>query len=323
MGSAVKEKVSVGLDIGHHHINMVELVGGPGAWKLFDCVSVALSPRIGREERLKQLVKIVQEKEIKAYPVNIGVSGESVIVRYIELPKMNKTEVRQALRYEAQQYIPFKMEDVIFDYHIISSSAGASGDKMKILLVAARKQSIMESVDFIRQAGLKPKLIDVNSFCLINCFQKNGPKIKEDDVVALVNLEFDLVNIDILQGEIPFFTRDISLTEDDLSLQREMDKEKGFFERMKPALANLIREIRLSIDYFESEFEKQVSVIYFSGAGANDNELISFFNSQIGRDIKLWNPVQNMVIDSTRIDLQALKEVSPTLALACGLALRD
>lgn len=321
MVSPMKEKVSLGLDVGNRHINMVKLADDGQGWRLLDFVSVKLDPRQGKEEKIRALEKIAQEKGIASLPVNIAVSGASVVVRYTELPKMNKEEMTKALEYEAQQYIPFKMEEVIFDYHILESLT-LSRNRMKILLVAAKKEAITEFIKLIQQAGLKLNFIDVNAFSLINCFQFNGPKVEKDDVFALVNLEFDLVNINILQGETPFFTRDFSLLENVLSLQPEEDNEKGIFETMEPLLTNLIRELQLSIDYYENEFERQVSVIYLSGEGASVPELIGFFTEQLGREVCLWNPTQNLIVDSTQIDTGALKDVSCMLVLACGLALR-
>jgi len=317
----MKEKVSIGLDVGNHRINMVRLTNTPTGLKLLDFASISLNHKLGKEEKLEQLEKVVREKGLAGFPVNIGVSGESVIVRYIDLPRMKKDEIAQALKFEAQKYIPFKIEEVIFDYHILEPLS-ANGNKMKVLLVAAKRQVIMESFKLIQQAGLKSNLIEVNSFSLINCFQVNGPKIKENDVFALVNLELDLVNVDILQGELPFFTRDISLSKDALPLDNEMDKEKEPLERFKPFLANLIHEIRLSIHYFESEFEKQVYVIYLSGKESGNAELISLFNSQLERNVQPWNPLESLLIDSTVVDIEVLKKCSSMLTLACGLALR-
>lgn len=319
---AVSEKISVGLDIGNCRINMVKMASEPTGLRLLDFASISVNPRQSRRERLGQLIKIVQEKGVASFPVNVGVSGESVIVRYIELPKMKREEVGQALKYEAQQYIPFKMEQVIFDFHVLEPLP-SDRNKMKVLLVAVKRQAIMELVELIRGAGVKPRIVDVNSFSLINCFQKNGPGVGKDDVFALINLEFDLVNINILQGETPFFTRDISLLEDILSFRGQQESgEKVLFEAMRPLLANLIREICISIDYFESEFEKQVYAIYLSGAGARIPELKDSFTSQLGREINLWNPVQNLLIDFNQTDTDTLKQTSCMLAMACGLALR-
>ena len=317
----MKEKAPLGLDVGNSRINMVSLASEAEGLQLVDFATVALDPRGGREEKVKQLGQFVQEKGIAGFPANIGVSGDSVIVRYIDLPKMSGLEVAQALKYEAQQYIPFKMEEVIFDYHILEPP-NSTRNRMRVLLVAAKKKVIIESIKLIQQAGLKPSLIDVNSFSLINCFQINGPTIKEDAVFALLNLEVDLVSISILQGQLPYFTRDISLLEDILSLRQERGQERDFLGTIRPFLTNLIREIRLSIDYYESEFEKQVYIIYLSGEGAKVPELINFFNEQLGRQLSLWNPMQNIRLDSARIDSMALKGTSCMLALACGLALR-
>ena len=318
----MKEELSIGLDVGNSHINMVELArGAEEKIKLLGYSSVDLNPGRGKEEKLKQLEAVVEEKKIVGSTVNIAVAGESVIVRYIYLPRMRNEEVGKALRYEAQQYIPFRMEEVIFDYHILEP-LNSKRNKIRVLLVAAKKQAITESIEFIQEAGLKPNLIDVDSFCLINCFQLNGPRLKENAVFALVNLELDLVNINILEGEFPYFTRDISLAEEGLSLDPEKDKEEELFETMRPLLANLIREIRLSIDYYESEFEKQVGIIYLSGRGAGIPELTRFFSSQLGREVKRWDPLQNILVDSALVDIDTLKDASSRLALVCGLALR-
>ncbi|UCB56566.1 MAG: type IV pilus assembly protein PilM [Candidatus Omnitrophota bacterium] len=321
-----KAAISIGLDIGKRRINMVKLTASAGGPKLVDFASVALKSPQNREEKLEALKKIAQEKGISAHPVNIGVSGESVIVRYINLPKMSREELGQALAYEAQQYIPFKMEEVVLDYHILTPRVASSSNRMKVFLVAAKKQAIMEFVELIHEAGLEPNIIDVNIFSLINCFQVNGPQLKEEDVAALINLEFDLVNIGILQGEMPFFSRDLSVLEDFLLLQQqqqqEENKEKGLFETIKPLLTNLIREIRVSIDYYESEFERQVGVVYISGEGAQIPGLLEFFKAELGREIKTWNPLEKLLGNSTGIDSAKLNEVSPTLAVGCGLALR-
>ncbi|MBN3038663.1 MAG: type IV pilus assembly protein PilM [Candidatus Omnitrophica bacterium] len=317
-----KEKISIGLDINNRYINMVKLAKeASGAINLLDFASVDIGLKKGQAEKSKQIERLVQEKGLTECLVNVGVSGESVVVRYIDLPKMKKNEVAQALQYEAQQYIPFKMEEVIFDFNILEP-ADLDKSKMRILLVAAKKQAIMDFVKLIKQAKLKPNLIDVNSFSLINCFQVSGTKIKPDHVYALVNLEFDLVNINILQKQTPYFTRDISLENETVSLADINGEKKGLFESLRPLFVNLIREIRISIDYYESEFEKQVSTIYVSGEGARITELVSAFGAELGREVSLWNPVGNLKVDSSRIDCKVLGDKSAMLALACGLAIR-
>jgi type IV pilus assembly protein PilM len=322
MAARLKEKDTIGLDVGNRYINMVKLARNLQGVELVDFTSAGLDSKLNKEEKLRQLTVVVQEKGLAGLPVNIGVSGESMIVRYIDLPKMRREEVGGALKYEAQQYIPFKVEDVIFDYHILEPS-NSTRSRMKILLVAVKKDAIMKLVEVIQQAGLKPNLIDANAFSLINCFQFNGPKIQKDEILALVNLQFDWVNINVLQGEMPFFTRDITLSGDvPVSRQQNNNQQGGLFEIVQPLLTNLIRELRLSIEYYENEFEKQIDVIYLNGEGSQDPELVSFFGSQLGKRVSLWNPLQNLRVSSAQVDTERLKKVSGMLALACGLALR-
>lgn len=317
----MKEEVSVGLDIGHYRINMVKLRREGEALTLLDYASVGLDPAKGQEGMLETLQALVKEKELTAQRVNAGISGESIIVRYIDMPKMDKKELSQALKYEAQQYIPFKMEEVTFDYHLLKPLSAIT-DKMRVLLVAAKKEAVMNFVKLIQQAGLSTKLVDVNSFALINCFEVNG-SAEETSALALVNLEFKLVNINIIQAQTPYFTRDISLSEDVSSLYyRQANQVEQSIEEIEPLLKNLIRELRLSIDYFESEFDHQVDKIYLSGAGAKSASMLSFFNDALGREVLGWNPLSNLKIDTSHINEEELKKDAPILALACGLALR-
>ncbi|MFH1045457.1 MAG: type IV pilus assembly protein PilM [Candidatus Omnitrophota bacterium] len=317
-----KEKIIIGLDIEKHSLNLVKLAkGASGEIKLLDFASVSLSPELAPAEKARQLENFVRAKGINALAVNVGISGETVVVRYIDLPKMKKNEISQALAYEAQQYIPFKMEEVIFDFHPLNV-APTGNNRMKVLLVAAKKQAILNFIKSIQQAGLRPNLIDVNSFALINCFTVNGPKVKESDIYAVLNLEFDVVNINILQGGLPFFTRDISLEEANAISAAKGEAKAELFAPAMPLLASLIREVKISIDYFESEFEKQVPILYLSGAGAKFPELVQAFSSQLGREVLLWDPLRTFAVDAALGDRQLLKDTSIQLALASGLALR-
>lgn len=317
----MKEEISVGLDIGHHHVNMVKLLREGEALTLLDYASVTVDSARGREGILQTLQSLVKEKGLSAQPINAGMSGESVIVRYVDMPKMDKKELNQALKYEAQQYIPFKMEEVTFDYHLLKPLSDAT-NKVRVLLVAAKREAVVDFVKLIQQAGLSIKLIDVNSFALINCFGVNGAQ-EETSALALVNLGSELVNVNIIQAQTPYFTRDISLSEDISSLYHHQDNRiEQAIEEMKPLLRNLTRELRLSIDYFESEFEHLVDKMYLSGEGAKSSSLLRFFSETLGREVLSWNPLSSLNMDASHVDVNELKKDAPVLALACGLALR-
>ncbi len=307
----MRQEVSLGLDLNRHYIGMIKLINkGPGAYELVDLANIGLTAEQGPEEALDKLKQLVQDKQLLQQPVNIGVSGEAVIIRYIELPRMQESELTQALQYEAQQYIPFRLDEVVFDHYLLGSLS-ANPNKIRVLLVAAKKDVIHGLSGMIRKAGLVPNLIDVNAFALINCFIINGLKTAENDVYALVNIERDLVNISILQGRMPFFSRDISLS---------FNRDEELFKQ--EVLDASMREIMLSLDYFESEFERVVEAVYLSGEGASALKVVNFFREQLNKKIEIWNPLAKLTFDQETISSETLSAGASSLAIACGLALR-
>lgn len=315
----MKKKGSIGLDIGTRHINIIKLAVGAQGVELLDFACISSNPRQEKTEKIKELKAIVQEKDIAAFPVNIGICGESVVVRYITLPKMNKKEIGEALKFEAQQYIPFKIEEVIFDYYVLGP-AETDSNKIRLVLVAAKKETITELIDLLQQAGLTPNIIDLDSFALINCFQFNNPAVNKESITAIVNLNLDLLSINILQGSSLYFTRDIYLSEETSFLTHQQSSES---ENPQLVLENIIREIRLSFDYYESEFEKHINTTFLSGEGIRILSLMDMLTNKLGKEIVSWNPLQNLIINPGQFNTSELQEKSPILAIACGLALRE
>ncbi|MFH1244907.1 MAG: pilus assembly protein PilM [Candidatus Omnitrophota bacterium] len=315
----MKKKGSIGLDIGTRHINIIKLSATTPGVELLDVACISSNPRQEKTEKIKELKAIVQEKGIASFPVNIGICGESVVVRYITLPKMNTKEIGEALKFEAQQYIPFKVEEVIFDYYVLGP-AETDSNKIRLVLVAAKKETINELIDLLQQAGLTPNIIDLNSFALMNCFQFNNPEVNKESVTAIVNLNLDLLSINILQGASLYFTRDVYLSEATSLIARQQSAEG---ENLQLVLENIIREIRLSFDYYESEFEKHINTTFFSGEGIRIPSLMDMLKSKLGKEIVSWNPLQKLIINSTQFNTTELQEKSAVLAIACGLALRE
>lgn len=313
------KKISIGLDIGTRHINIIKLAAGAQGIELLDVASISSNPLQGKTEKIKQLKTIAREKEIAALPATIGIHGESVVVRYITLPKMNKKEIGEALKFEAQQYIPFKIEEVVFDYYILGPCETDS-NKIRLVLVAAKRETLNELLDLLQQAGLTPVIIDLTSFALINCFLFNNPGLNKESSSAVVNLNLDLLSINILQGGSLYFTRDIYMSEETPLLPPQQTTENA---PLQLVLENIIREIRLSFDYYESEFEKQINTTFFSGEGMRIPTLMEMLNSKLGKEIVAWNPLQKLIIAPGQVEPTELQNKSSMLAIACGLALRE
>ena len=208
-----KKKGIVGLDIGSSAVKLVELKGGKGgSYSLLHAAHAPLSPEAIVEGTVmdSSLVvevaqRLIQEQSIKNPNFGISLSGLSVAIRKIQVPAMSDAELAESIHWEAEQYLPFDVNEVNLDYVVLSSDA----DTMDVLLVAAKKDRIADYTGIVTQLGKLPSLVDVDVFALQNAFETNYTP--GDGTVGLVNIGGDVTNINIIQGSSPHFTRDISV----------------------------------------------------------------------------------------------------------------
>jgi type IV pilus assembly protein PilM len=209
-----KSRSIVGLDIGSSSVKAVELAVKPKGIELLHFGVAKLPPEAivqGAFLNAGAITEAIREAidagGIKTKNVATAVSGHSVIVKKISLPTMTREELEESIRWEAEQYIPFDINEVNLDFQIIEG--GNQEGQMDVLLVAAKKDLIDDYVHVITDAGLRPVVIDVAAFAVENAFEGNYDA-RSDEVVALVNVGSQTVNINILAKGAPAFTRDIS-----------------------------------------------------------------------------------------------------------------
>ena len=209
-----KSKNLVGLDIGSSAVKLVELkdVKG-GGYRLVKSGLETLSPEAIVDGAIMDaslvvdtVNRLVSTANVRNQDFGTSVSGHSVIVKKISLPAMSPEELAESIRWEAEQYVPFDINDVNLDYVVLESGAG---DTMDVLLVAVKKDKIGDYTSVISQAGRNPMLVDVDAFALQNAFEANY-SIEAGRIVALVNLGASVTNVNILSGSNTIFWRDIS-----------------------------------------------------------------------------------------------------------------
>ena len=209
-----KTKSIVGLDIGSSSVKAVECAVRNKRVELLH-VGVAPIPAeaivqgafLNSGAIVEAIREAMDSAGIKTKTVATAVSGHSVIVKKISLPSMTREELEESIRWEAEQYIPFDINEVNLDFQILHG-AEMEG-QMDVLLVAAKKDLIDDYVHVITDAGLTPAVIDVAAFAVENAFEANYD-LRGEDVVALVNIGSQVVNINIVANGAPAFTRDIS-----------------------------------------------------------------------------------------------------------------
>lgn len=206
-----------GLDVGSSVVKAVQLRRARHGVELERCAAVPIYPG-GRPDadsdlrtaKITAIQRAVQAAKITTKHVVTSVSGESIIVRYIQLPQMTPAELKSALRYEAEEYIPFHIDEVNLDSHILGVSEDSGGKRIDVLLVAAKKDLVQSHVDLIRSAGLIPQVVDVDSFALFNCYE-NSRRNGSTDVVVLVDIGAEVTNINIHHSGQSHFARDIAI----------------------------------------------------------------------------------------------------------------
>ncbi|NQU42804.1 type IV pilus assembly protein PilM [bacterium] len=207
---ALLSRPTIGLDIGSRLVKAVQLKkkGKQIELEKFAVQEIYPSgekPRDAASQRravLEAVQQALTKAKISVSQAVSAVAGEAIIVRYIQLPPMPEEEVKNALRFEAEEYIPFRVEDVNIDSAVIGYSGEGQTRRMDVLLVCARKDHINEHVNLIRDAGLTPVTVDVDSFAFLNCYEINYDPDPQE-VVALVNIGGDITTISVYSAGYP------------------------------------------------------------------------------------------------------------------------
>ncbi len=297
-----KEAVSVGLDIGTSMIKLVKLRFVKDTVELagfeLEPVSADLEAAVKR---------ITQFQNVKR--INISLSGPSVVLRYVNFSRMNDGELKQALKFEAQKYIPFPLSEVNLDGTILNPDM--PDNKMLILVAAVKKDFLNQRAKIMQGAGLEVNLVDVDSIALINAFNFNygQDEIIKNKAIAILNIGSAYTNVNILENTIPRLSRDIPIA------------GNHFAQKGDSAIAALAQEIRTSFDYYESQSVSEVEKIFLSGRGSLSAGFKESLAGTLGLGTEYWDPLKQIPL-GRGVDPEKTKASSPQLAVAVGLALR-
>jgi type IV pilus assembly protein PilM len=342
----------VGLDVGSSSIKAVEL-SKKSKGKNFDLthLGVAQVPAeaivqgafLNSSAITEAIQEAIENAKIKTKNVAAAVCGHSVIVKKVSLPQMTRDELDEQIRWEAEQYIPFDVNEVNLDFQILETSDGEG--QMDVLLVAAKKDLIDDYVQVIREAGLTPVAVDVAGFAIENAFEVNYDTAS-DDVIALVNIGAQVVNINIMAGGVPCFTRDITTAGNQYTEEIQKALSISFEEAeriklggqgtdsqdvvpqeveqaMQSVTETVIGEISRSLDFYAATTaESRINKVYLSGGSAKVSGLEAAFHERTGLEVETLNPLSRM-LPSDRFDQEYLDDMSAALSVGVGLALRE
>jgi type IV pilus assembly protein PilM len=285
--------------------------------------------------------ELLKKTGLKKGDAVLGISGHaSVIIKRITVPQMNEDELSLGIKYEAEQYIPFDINEVNIGFQMLGPKPQEAG-QMEIVLVAVKKNVINDYAEVVANSGLTPIVVDVDAFALGNMYEINYD-VREKRNVALVNVGASKTNISIIRDGLPVFTRDCGIgsnyqTE---ALMKALNISKENAERIKRGLAvegiahenaqmhvsnssdEIYAEIYRSFEYFRSSVsEEELSGIVLSGGAALIKGFSEMMAERLGIPVEIADPFKKIKI-SKKLDAALIKDLAPIAAVAVGLALR-
>ncbi len=341
-----KKKEIVGIDIGSSSVKLVQLKEIKGAYQLQNVGILPLPSEAIVDNSLMDTSAIVEVTKtlirslgVKAKEAACSISGNSVIIRKITLPAMTSEELEDQILWEAEQYIPFDINDVHVDFEILSSDLAGTG-KMTVLLVASKKDIINEYVSVFNEAGINLVVVDVDSFAVQNVFELNYDE-EYENVVALVNIGATIMNMNIVKGGVSLFTRDVQLggnlyTEE---IQRQFSLSAEEAEKIKitgvypdqsklqyvigRVNETLTMEIKRSLDFYNSSADdEKITKVFLSGGSAKVSQLPNAVSQRLGLPVDTLNPFLKLKYSEKEFDPEYLQEIGPFIVVAMGLAMR-
>lgn len=340
----------VGLDIGSNSVKVCQVKPSKRGYALQSFGMIPLPPEaivdgsiMNAAAVVDAIRELVQSQRIKAKEAAVSVGGNSVILRKINLPVMTREELEESIQWEAEQYIPFDINDVNIDVAILNEHNEQG--QMDVLLVAAKKDMINDYTGVVREAGLSAVVCDVDSFALQNAFEANY-EFAPGQTIALINVGASVVNINVINSGISAFTRDIAqggnqyTDEIQKQLNVSYDEAEALkvggggsdadsvvpqeVERVMQQVSDTIaNDVQRSLDFYgATAADATVHKIFLAGGCAKVPALARAIEAKTGVAVEEFDPFRQIDISARGLDPAFLRAQGPLATVSLGLALR-
>jgi len=365
-----RAKSMVGLDIGTSRVKLVELTA-KGASVELTRAAVELTPvdviRDGKVVQPEQVAVVIKKAlaagHFRPGEVVAAIAGQGVVVRHVQFPKMPEEELREALKWEGQKYIPFPMEEAVVDFEVIHGIADPEAANMEVMLVAAQRSIVDSHLAAIELAGLKVVAVDVQPFTVLRALRyeplgAERPPTAGNGIVAYVDIGAGTTDIVIAEGEILRFTRivpvggysftraiadglsvgfeeaeQIKISEarvyQDQSQLNALDaRSRAIADAVLDTAREIGTEVRRSLDYHDLQLQGRrddaaVSRVVLAGGGSVLDGLDQYLQGELGLPTTMCDPLRNIAINPKVAAKLDLDKLGPMLAVGVGLALRE
>lgn len=375
LGRIFGKETVVGVDIGSRLIKVVQAEAGRGAgeWRITRAAVGATPPEavrdgvvVDRRAVAQALRDLFQLAAIEATGASAAISGSSVIVRHVKMPRMAESVLRKSVRFEAGKYISTSVEDSLIEFEITGPVPGEA-DKMGVMLVAAPNDMVESRLLTLSEAGVEPVAVDIEAFALQRALLDLSSTRPGDGLtLALLDIGAVTTDVNIVTNGQFALTRNISIAGDNFTgalkaassrqewseleelkaqvdmstlLSPDADPEQiGLARAVQPVMDELLREVRRSTNYYQSQLNDPassilppgvgegsgaVSKIVITGGSAKMRGLESYMSARLGVPVEVWNVFDNPALDTTAFAPSFLQENHALLTTGVGLALKE
>lgn len=302
---------------------------------------------IKNEEKLlktiEAAIKNIKGEKIKTQYCIVSLPETVSFVQILSLPLMEEKEVAEAIKWELEAHIPLSLEEIYFDWKIISCPETPDPKSLKVLVGALPKKTVDPYLSVLSKAGLKPAVFEIESVATVRALIRNNPP---SESVIILDLGAKRTSLAIASSRAVYFTTSLPISNYSLvkTLSQELeitfekayhlkitkgledfDKQSKIFQTLKPALLDLTHKIKEYIDFYhehcvsESESKNQISRIILCGGGANLSGLSQFLADELALEVIVGQPLEGIEVPK---DSLGFKE-SLAYTTALGLALEN
>jgi len=346
-----KSRPLLGLDITTSSVKLIELSMSGGQYRVESYAAEATPPNSINEKAIvdasavgEAIKRAVKRSGARAKDAAVAISGDAAITKVIQMPRaLSENELEGQVEMQADQYIPFPMEEVSFDFEIIGPSE-KDPDMLDVLLVATRTENVEQRLAACAAAGLTARIVDVEAFALENACRLLTHQMPDGGlsrVIAVVDFGASSTTFSVLRDLKVIYTRDFAfggqqLTEEimrtyGLSMEEagRAKKEGGLpgnyeTEVLSPFIDDMCQQVSRSLQFFlaSGAGREQPEQILICGGCANIPGAAEMIQSRVGIEAQRGDPLGQMKV-SQKAKAQAVKKDATALLTACGLALRS
>lgn len=349
-----KKQAMLGLDISSTAVKLLELSkssGRSGARYRVEAYAVEPLPanavvekNIADVDAVGQAIhNVVRRSGSKARQAAVAVSGSAVITKIITMPaSLSDAEMESQIQLEADQYIPYPLEEVNLDFEILGSSE-KNPEMMDVLLAASRSENVDDRVAALEIAGLTASVVDVEAYAMENAFTQIADQLPDggdDQTVAIADIGATTTTLNVLRNGKIIYTREQNfggrqLTEEIQRRYGLSHEEAGMAKRqgglpdnyvpevLEPFKEAMAQQVSRSLQFFfSSSAYNSVDYIVLAGGSSSIPGVDELIEEKIGTPTIVANPFANMSV-SSNVKPQGLSNDAPSLMIACGLALRS